>query len=76
MSLENKTFLTDTKKKNSGSQNLKLEFSKFLKNAVATKITKIHKSVQNWYFYLSFKQIITFEFIITSLSGRIFKMQQ
>ena len=37
------------------------------------KITKIRKSVQNWHFYLSIKQIITLEIVINSLSGRIMK---
>ena len=45
------------------------------KNAVASfpkiiKITKIHKSGEDWHFYLSIKQIITLEIIINSLSGR------
>ena len=51
VSLENKTVLTN-KKKESGPQNLPLEFLKFLKMqpygfSKIIKITKIHKSVQN-----------------------------
>ena len=78
VSLENKKFSTNKEIK-SGSQNLPLEFVKFLKMQLLWpsenhKNHKIDKSGQNWRFCrLSIKQIITLEIVINSLSGRILK---
>ena len=79
MSLENKNFQTNNKKK-SGSQYLPLEFFKtpkmqMLELSENLKITKIRKSGQNWHFYLSIKQIITLENRLNSFSRKIPKIQ-
>ena len=78
VSLENKNFCTNNKRKNR-SQNLLLEFAKFPKMQLLygfskiIKISEIRKSGQNWHFYLSIKPLITHEIVITSLSGTVCK---
>ena len=74
---KNKSFRTNYKKK-SGSQNLLLKFLKFpqmqlLQLFENNKNRKNNlKFGQNWQFYWSIKQLITFEIVMNLLSGRNF----